>query len=130
MRQYAPLTCFCGSSYRRDRSVVSGIQPDEQIPVTEKNSTEKTRPSERKRRLPRGQVTVFPNWCKGCHLCIEFCPVGVLELGEDGRVIVAHGEKCTACRWCERHCPDFAIFVSDLEAGDDGSDKGIEEETE
>ncbi|HET91947.1 MAG TPA: 4Fe-4S dicluster domain-containing protein [Chloroflexi bacterium] len=67
------------------------------------------------RRLPRGQVTIFPNWCKGCGLCLEFCPVGVLEQGSDGRVIIAHPEKCTACRWCELHCPDFAIFVTDIE---------------
>jgi 2-oxoglutarate ferredoxin oxidoreductase subunit delta len=74
---------------------------------------EETRP---KRKLPRGRVTVFPNWCKGCDLCIEFCPGGVLEQGPDGRVIVAHPEKCIACHWCELHCPDFAIFVSDIEA--------------
>ena len=71
--------------------------------------------AEPKRRLPRGHVTVFPNWCKGCGLCVEFCPAGVLEQGADGRVIVAHPEKCTACRWCELHCPDFAIFVADVE---------------
>ncbi|MBE9508831.1 MAG: 4Fe-4S binding protein, partial [Chloroflexi bacterium] len=29
--------------------------------------------------------------------------------------IVAHPEKCTACRWCELHCPDFAIFVTELD---------------
>jgi 2-oxoglutarate ferredoxin oxidoreductase subunit delta len=68
-----------------------------------------------KHRLPRGRVTVFPNWCKGCGLCVEFCPASVLEQGRDGRVTVAHPEKCTACRWCERHCPDFAIFVADIE---------------
>ena len=68
-----------------------------------------------KSRLPRGRVTVFPNWCKGCGLCVEFCPAGVLEQGPNGRVIVAHPEKCTACRWCELHCPDFAIFVTDVE---------------
>jgi 2-oxoglutarate ferredoxin oxidoreductase subunit delta len=73
---------------------------------------EKARP---KRRLPRGRVTVFPNWCKGCGLCVEFCPADVLEQGPDGRVTVAHPEKCTACRWCELHCPDFAIFVADVE---------------
>ena len=67
------------------------------------------------RRLPRGRVTIFPNWCKGCGLCVEFCPADVLEQGAEGRVTVAHPEKCTACRWCERHCPDFAIFVADIE---------------
>lgn len=65
-------------------------------------------------RMPRGRVTVFPNWCKGCGLCVEFCPTQVLEQGADGRVIVAHPERCTACRWCELHCPDFAIFVPKL----------------
>ena len=68
-----------------------------------------------KRRRPRGHVTLFPNWCKGCGLCVEFCPVGVLEQGPNGRIIVAHPDKCTACRWCELHCPDFAIFVADVE---------------
>jgi len=72
-----------------------------------------------RKRGPRGRVVVFPNWCKGCNLCVEFCPTGVLEQGEDGRVIVAHPERCTACRWCELHCPDFAIFVSDVEEGEE-----------
>lgn len=69
----------------------------------------------KRRRMPRGQVTVFPNWCKGCNLCVEFCPMDVLERGEEGRVIVVRPERCTACRWCELHCPDFAIFVSDVD---------------
>ena len=85
-------------------SVVETVQEEEQA-----------RP---RRSLPRGRVTVFPNWCKGCGLCVEFCPAGVLEQGADGRVTVAHPEKCTACRWCELHCPDFAIFVTDVLAGD------------
>ena len=77
----------------------------------------------RRKRLPRGRVTVFPNWCKGCNLCVEFCPMDVLKQGDDGRVIVAHPEECTACRWCELHCPDFAIFVSDIESDDEEEDK-------
>lgn len=67
------------------------------------------------RRPPRGRVTIFPNWCKGCNLCVEFCPSGVLEQGSDGRVIVVHPEACNACRWCELHCPDFAILVTDID---------------
>lgn len=81
-----------------------------------------------RRRLPRGQVTVFPNWCKGCHICVRFCPADVLEQGDDGRVIVAHPERCTACRWCELHCPDFAIFVSDIDRTEENHES--EEETE
>ena len=79
-------------------------------------------PRPRKRRLPRGEVHIFENWCKGCGLCIEFCPAGVLALGTDNRPKAIYPEKCTACRWCELHCPDFAIFCSDLDAKENTAD--------
>jgi 2-oxoglutarate ferredoxin oxidoreductase subunit delta len=83
-------------------------------------------PRPRNRRLPRGEVHIFDNWCKGCGLCIEFCPQGVLVLGTDNRPKAIYPEKCTACRWCELHCPDFAIFVSDLDAsGNDADTKAV-----
>ena len=81
-----------------------------------------TEPRPHKRRLPRGEVHIFDNWCKGCGLCIEFCPSGVLVLGTDNRPKAIYPEKCTACRWCELHCPDFAIFVSDLDASGNDAD--------
>ncbi len=74
-----------------------------------------TAPEVRRRKRRRGRVTVFPNWCKGCGLCVALCPVKVLEQAEDGQIVVAHPERCTACRWCELHCPDFALFVSEEE---------------
>jgi 2-oxoglutarate ferredoxin oxidoreductase subunit delta len=73
------------------------------------------------RRMPRGEVHVFDNWCKGCGLCIVFCPADVLVLGFGSRPKAIYPEKCTACRWCELHCPDFAIFVADLEPEQDES---------
>ena len=73
------------------------------------------RPLSKKQRLPKGEVHIFDNWCKGCGLCIEFCPAGVLVLGTDSRPKPIYPEKCTACHWCELHCPDFAIFVTDIE---------------
>jgi len=66
-------------------------------------------------RRSRGEVTIFGTWCKGCGLCIEFCPQSVLEANGEGRTIVAHPERCTACHWCEAHCPDMAITVRRLE---------------
>jgi 2-oxoglutarate ferredoxin oxidoreductase subunit delta len=65
-----------------------------------------------KRRTPKGEVHVFENWCKGCGLCIAFCPKGVLVLGMDNRPKAIYPEKCIGCRWCELHCPDFAIFIT------------------
>ena len=63
---------------------------------------------------PRGLVTLFETWCKGCGICIEFCPQDAFEADEQGRPIIAHGERCTACHWCDTHCPDMAITVRRL----------------
>jgi len=64
---------------------------------------------------PRGRVVIFGTWCKGCGLCVEFCPTGVLALDQDSHPIVVAPEKCTACHWCDTHCPDLAIVVQPLE---------------
>jgi len=64
---------------------------------------------------PRGEVNIFPNWCKGCTLCVEFCPTHVLAfIPTQEYPVVAHPEKCTACHWCDTHCPDMAIVVRKL----------------
>ena len=69
----------------------------------------------RKRPRRRGRVRTFDNWCKGCGLCIAFCPQKVFEAGPEGHPIVAHEERCTACNWCYYHCPDFAIRIETFE---------------
>lgn len=82
--------------------------------MSEEETIEQAAPVAAKKKRRRGRVSVFSNWCKGCGLCVAFCPMKVLEQNEDGKVTVAHPEQCTACRWCELHCPDFAIFVTDV----------------
>ena len=67
------------------------------------------------KRGPRGQVVIFGTWCKGCGLCVEFCPVDVLALDSNGHPIIVAAEKCTACHWCDTHCPDLAIVVKRIE---------------
>jgi NAD-dependent dihydropyrimidine dehydrogenase PreA subunit len=32
---------------------------------------------------PKGRIVVNELFCKGCSLCVEFCPQGVLELGHE-----------------------------------------------
>lgn len=64
---------------------------------------------------PRGEVTIFATWCKGCRICVEFCPPKILEMGPlDDHPTVAYPEKCTACHFCDTHCPDLAIVVKKL----------------
>lgn len=71
--------------------------------------------SEASKKKPRGQVVIFARWCKGCYLCVEFCPTGVLAMGEDEIPYVAVPENCTACHWCDTHCPDLAIIVKPID---------------
>ena len=57
-------------------------------------------------------LTVRPALCKGCEVCIEFCPKKVLTLERKQQVVVAdHIENCIACGMCELRCPDFAIYI-------------------
>lgn len=68
-----------------------------------------------KKKGPRGQVFIYGRWCKGCQICVAFCPTGVLEMDESGDYpIVVHPEKCTACHFCDTHCPDLAIVVKHI----------------
>ena len=86
-----------------------------------------------KRDKGKSKVTVYPDWCKGCGICVEFCPGKVLELSDQGKAVVAREGDCIRCGFCELHCPDFAIIVKDKEPGavkrhaaepDNGSSKG------
>ncbi len=57
------------------------------------------------------KVRVYPDWCKGCGICVAFCPGRVLEMGPDGKAVVVREEDCINCGFCELHCPDFAVSV-------------------
>jgi 2-oxoglutarate ferredoxin oxidoreductase subunit delta len=50
-------------------------------------------------------------WCKGCGICVHFCPKYVLELDEDNKVFAARPQTCICCKLCEMRCPDLAIEV-------------------
>ncbi len=56
-------------------------------------------------------VFIRPDDCKGCGLCIDACPVSVLEFSKKLNVMgyrPAHykGEGCTACGSCYYTCPE------------------------
>lgn len=54
---------------------------------------------------------IHREWCKGCGICVHFCPKNVLELDELDKVVAARPEECICCMLCEIRCPDFAIEV-------------------
>ncbi len=56
-------------------------------------------------------VNFFYNWCKSCGLCSAFCTKKIILTDETGRPYIEDMESCTGCRFCEIHCPDFAITI-------------------
>ena len=83
--------------------------------VAEEAAAQLPESSRTPRARPRGRVTIFGTWCKGCGICIEFCPQGVFESNGQGRPIIVKPDQCTACHWCDTHCPDLAITVRRLD---------------
>ncbi len=72
----------------------------------------------------RGVVYLIKDRCKGCKLCIEYCPMGVLKQSEDFNdhgyhypVLIEEPPQkiCIACGFCTLICPDFAIYSEPLE---------------
>jgi len=53
---------------------------------------------------------VKKEWCKGCAICVEFCPEGVLAM-DGNKVKVVNLKACSGCTLCELMCPDFAVTV-------------------
>ncbi len=56
-------------------------------------------------------ITIKEARCKGCNICVAFCPKAVLALDTLGKVQVVNHEACIACGLCELRCPDYAIFI-------------------
>jgi 2-oxoglutarate ferredoxin oxidoreductase subunit delta len=62
-------------------------------------------------------IEVKDDWCKGCNICIERCPVNALEesdkLNKKGirPPKLKKENKCNFCRYCELICPDLALTV-------------------
>lgn len=59
--------------------------------------------------------------CKGCGLCVYYCPKKVLRLSDQMnergfKVIEVYNENdCIQCQLCEFSCPDLAIFIEKAE---------------
>jgi 2-oxoglutarate ferredoxin oxidoreductase subunit delta len=83
----------------------------------ESERDQKQRPTAERERFG---VEIYRAWCKGCGICVAFCPREVLSMNERGEPQVTQAERCTGCTWCELRCPDFAISVRRREKKDSG----------
>ena len=61
--------------------------------------------------MKKYSIKINIDWCKGCELCVAFCPNNVLQIGDDRKAEAIREEDCTGCLVCEYKCPDFSITV-------------------
>ena len=57
------------------------------------------------------------DWCKGCGICVAFCPAKALTQDELEKVSWSRPEECTGCGVCELRCPDLAIEMKEEQGG-------------
>lgn len=75
---------------------------------------------------PQGEIRLIPERCKGCQLCVTYCPKDVLvmsnRLNAKGYHLpdVVDPDGCVACGLCELICPEFAIYCLDVMGVHDG----------
>ena len=55
-------------------------------------------------------VNINRQWCKGCGICVAFCPKKALSLDDEGKAC-HNPELCVECGMCEQYCPDLAVTV-------------------
>lgn len=76
----------------------------------------------------KAKVTIEKNRCKGCELCVTYCPKQVLamsrEINDKGYFYaqVVNQEACIVCRYCGLMCPDTAIEIA-IEEGEESEVK-------
>ena len=51
--------------------------------------------------------------CTGCGICIDSCPMDVIRMDDNSqKAVIKYPDDCMLCLFCERDCPEDAIYVS------------------
>jgi 2-oxoglutarate ferredoxin oxidoreductase subunit delta len=65
----------------------------------------------------KGTIIISSEMCKGCELCISFCPKSAIKLSEKlnaagyPNAVFTENGQCTGCAICALVCPEVAIEV-------------------
>ncbi|HSW36654.1 MAG TPA: 4Fe-4S dicluster domain-containing protein [Candidatus Limnocylindrales bacterium] len=68
------------------------------------------------------ELVIDRNRCKGCSMCIKFCPRQVITLGDElnnlgyNSVIITDVCKCTGYGNCYKICPELVFEITEGEA--------------
>ena len=92
------------------------------VDTGQNNSSTEPRKIQHKESGKQFSQVVYRDWCKKCGICSSFCPKNVIGSDEYGGPVFERPQDCIGCRFCELHCPDFAITVEELGPGE-GEDK-------
>lgn len=80
-----------------------------------KKSAQVPQANEKKSKISTGKksfsVFFYHDWCKQCGLCIAFCQKQIIKADKNGNPEITDEDRCIGCRFCEMHCPDFAITI-------------------
>jgi len=69
-------------------------------------------------KVPKGEIKILKERCKGCEYCVQFCPKQVLEMSKEYSrkgyhfPLVKNPQECIWCNLCGLFCPDFAIYFT------------------
>ena len=69
--------------------------------------------------MVKGKIDIDFEECKGCQLCISFCPRNTISRGTElnkkgyfpAKFTPDTGRGCNGCTLCAIVCPDVAIIV-------------------
>ena len=59
-------------------------------------------------------VNVNLDCCTGCGECVNICPVGVYQMGQNGKTDPYQAGECVGCMSCVEVCPDKCIEVTEM----------------
>jgi len=83
----------------------------------EDNPVENTSTLKQKKQKKLYDPSIIGAWCKGCGICVAFCPKKVIANNDMGMPVIEKPDQCIGCRFCELHCPDFAIAIKERPSG-------------
>lgn len=68
--------------------------------------------------MPKGKIDIIEDFCKGCHLCVKFCPNECIIISKDRFTpngyqlpVFVNEDECVGCGTCGWMCPECTIDV-------------------
>ena len=67
-----------------------------------------------KERRENLEMAINYDWCKGCGICISFCPKDCFDISSINQPVMSRLDECTKCMQCVYRCPDYCITIDEV----------------